>query len=89
MTLTIDNRPAGCLPFGKIRRKFAGAGIAFLEVDVTTNAAAAAFEDITEVLGFCQIFDKEDAEDHWSGLSPARIPWGVDLEVRIREGALA
>lgn len=87
MALTIYTRPAGCLPFGKIRRKSAGAGIAFLEVDVTTNAAAAAFEDITEELGFCQIFDTEDTEDHWSGLNPANINWVVD--VRIREGALA
>jgi glutaredoxin-like protein NrdH len=56
MTLTIYTRPAGCFGcFGctKAKQKFTDAGIAFTEVDVTTNQTV--FEYITEELGYSQV----------------------------------
>jgi glutaredoxin-like protein NrdH len=50
MTVTIYTKPAGCFGCTKTKQKFTDAGIAFTEVDVTTNPAA--FEYITEELGY-------------------------------------
>jgi glutaredoxin len=40
MTFTIYTKPAGCFGCTKTKQKFAEAGIAFQEVDVTANPAA-------------------------------------------------
>jgi glutaredoxin-like protein NrdH len=91
MTVTIYTKPAGCFGCTKTRQKFAEAGVAFTEVDVTTNEAA--FEYITEELGYSQVpvvvYDKDDTEDHWSGLNPDKIARVIGIEAGIREGALA
>ncbi|PVZ52342.1 glutaredoxin family protein [Arthrobacter sp. H-02-3] len=91
MTLTIYTKPAGCFGCAKTRQKFTDAGIAFTEVDVTTNQAA--FEYITEELGHSQapvvVYDRENSEDHWSGLNPAKIAKVIGIETRAREGAPA
>jgi hypothetical protein len=52
MTLTIYTKPAGCFGCNKTKQLFADAGISFREVDITTNAAA--FEYVTEELGYSQ-----------------------------------
>jgi glutaredoxin-like protein NrdH len=91
MTVTIYTKPAGCFGCTKTRQKFAEAGVAFTEVDVTANPAA--FEYITEELGYSQVpvvvYDKDDTEDHWSGLNPDKIARVIGIEAGIREGALA
>lgn len=69
MTLTIYTKPVGCLGCTKAKQKFAAAGIDFHEVDVTTNLAA--FEYITEELGYRQVpvvVNNSDDQDHWLGL---------------------
>ena len=90
MTLTIYTKPAGCFGCTKTKQKFTDAGIAFTEVDVTTNQAA--FEYITEELGYSQVpvvvYDKESSEDHWSGLNPAKIAQVIEIEAAVRQGAL-
>ena len=53
MTLTIYTKPSGCFGCAKTKQKFVEAGLAFHEVDVTTNQAA--FEYITEELGYSQV----------------------------------
>lgn len=53
MTVTIYTKPAGCFGCTKTKQKFTAAGVAFTEVDVTTNRAA--FEYITEELGYSQV----------------------------------
>jgi glutaredoxin-like protein NrdH len=91
MTVTIYTKPAGCFGCTKTRQKFAEAGVAFTEVDVTANAAA--FEYITEELGYSQapvvVYDKDGSEDHWSGLNPDKIARVIGIEAGTREGALA
>jgi glutaredoxin-like protein NrdH len=91
MTVTIYTKPTGCFGCTKTRQKFAEAGVAFTEVDVTTNAAA--FEYITEELGYSQapvvVYDKDGTEDHWSGLNSDKIARVIGIEAGIREGALA
>jgi glutaredoxin-like protein NrdH len=91
MTLTIYTKPAGCFGCTKTKQKFTDAGIAFTEVDVTTNPAA--FEYITDELGYSQVpvvvYDKESSEDHWSGLNPAKIAQVIGIEAGAREGALS
>lgn len=90
MTLTIYTKAAGCFGCAKTRQKFTDAGLAFVEVDVTTNPAA--FEYITEELGYSQVpvvvYGKESSEDHWSGLDPARIARVIGIETAVRQGAL-
>jgi glutaredoxin-like protein NrdH len=90
MTLTIYTKPAGCFGCTKTKQKFAEAGIDFHEVDVTTNQAA--FEYITEELGYSQVpvvvYDKESSEDHWSGLNPVKIARVIGIEAAVRQGAL-
>ena len=90
MTLTIYTKPSGCFGCTKTKQMFTAAGIAFTEVDVTTNQAA--FEYITEELGYSQVpvvvYDKENSEDHWSGLNPAKIAQVIEIEAAVREGAL-
>ena len=89
MTLTIYTKPAGCFGCTKTKQKFTDAGIAFTEVDVTTSQAA--FEYITEELGYSQVpvvvYDKESSEDHWSGLNPAKIARVIEIEAAVRQGA--
>ncbi len=91
MTLTIYTKPAGCFGCTKSKQKFTDAGIAFTEVDVTTNQAA--FEYITEELGYSQVpvvvYDLEGSEDHWSGLNPAKIARVIGIEAAAHEGALS
>ena len=90
MTLTVYTKPAGCFGCTKTKQKFAEAGIDFHEVDVTTNQAA--FEYITEELGYSQVpvvvYDKESSEDHWSGLNPVKIARVIGIEAAVRQGAL-
>jgi glutaredoxin-like protein NrdH len=82
MTLTIYTKPSGCFGCTKTKQKFAGAGLAFREVDITTNQAA--FEYITEELGYAQapvvVYDKDGTENHWSGLNPAKIEQVIAIE---------
>jgi glutaredoxin-like protein NrdH len=82
MTLTIYTKPAGCFGCAKTKQKFAEAGIAFHEVDITTNEGA--LEYITAELGYSQVpvvvYDKEGTENHWSGLNPARIDQIISIE---------
>jgi glutaredoxin-like protein NrdH len=58
---------------------------------VTTNQAA--FEYITEELGYSQVpvvvYDKENTEDHWSGLNPEKIARVIGIEAGTSEGARA
>ncbi len=91
MTLTIYAKPSGCFGCAKTKQKFVEAGLAFSEVDVTTSQAA--FEYITEELGYSQVpvvvYDKDGTENHWSGLDPARIAQVISIETaavgRVRE----
>lgn len=87
MTLTIYTKPAGCFGCAKTKQKFAEAGIAFHEVDVTSNTAA--FEYITEELGYSQVpvvvYDKDGTENHWSGLNPGGIEQIIAIESAVRE----
>lgn len=91
MTVTIYTKPAGCFGCTKTKQKFTDAGIAFTEVDVTTNRPA--FEYITEELGYSQVpvvvYDKDNTEDHWSGLNPDKIARVIGIEAGTREDALA
>jgi glutaredoxin-like protein NrdH len=91
MTLTIYTKATGCFGCAKTKQKFTDAGIAFHEVDVTTSPAA--FEYITEELGYSQVpvvvYDKEGSEDHWSGLNPVKIAQVISIEAGAREGALS
>ena len=89
MTLTIYTKPVGCFGCAKTKQKFAEAGLDFDEVDVTNNQAA--FEYITEELGYSQVpvvvYDRDGTENHWSGLNPAGIARVIAIEsaVRVRE----
>jgi glutaredoxin-like protein NrdH len=91
MTLTIYTKATGCFGCAKTKQKFTDAGIAFHEVDLTTSPAA--FEYITEELGYSQVpvvvYDKESSEDHWSGLNPDKIAQVIQIEASAREGALS
>lgn len=82
MTLTIYTKPAGCFGCTKTKQIFAAAGIDFHEVDVTSNPAA--FEYITEELGYSQVpvvvYDKDGTENHWSGLNPGGIEQIITIE---------
>jgi glutaredoxin-like protein NrdH len=82
MTLTIYTKPSGCFGCSKTKQKFVEAGLAFQEVDVTSNEAA--FEYITEELGYSQVpvvvYDRGGTENHWSGLDPARIAQIISIE---------
>jgi glutaredoxin-like protein NrdH len=82
MTLTIYTKPSGCFGCSKTKQKFVEAGLAFQEVDVTTNEAA--FEYITEELGYSQVpvvvYDRGGTENHWSGLDQARIAQIISIE---------
>ncbi len=82
MTLTIYTKPAGCFGCAKTKQKFAEAGLDFREVDITTNQAA--FEYITEELGYSQVpvvvYDRDGTENHWSGLNPAGIAQVIAIE---------
>lgn len=87
MTLTIYTKPAGCFGCTKTKQKFAEAGIDFHEVDVTSNPAA--FEYITEELGYAQVpvvvYDLDGTENHWSGLNPGGIEQIIAIESAVRE----
>jgi glutaredoxin-like protein NrdH len=91
MALTIYTKPAGCFGCAKTKQKFAEAGVPFREVDVTANWAA--FEYITEELGYSQVpavvYDKKSSEDRWSGLNPAKIARVIEIEAAAWQGALA
>lgn len=82
MTLTIYTKPAGCFGCAKTKQKFTEAGIAFHEVDITTNPAA--LEYVSEELGFTQVpavvYEREGSEDCWSGLNPAKIAQVIAIE---------
>jgi glutaredoxin-like protein NrdH len=88
MTLTIYTKPSGCFACTKTKQKFVEAGLAFREVDITTNAAA--LEYISEDLGYSQapvvVYDRDGSEDSWSGLNPGKIQQIIDIETR-QEGA--
>jgi glutaredoxin-like protein NrdH len=75
----------------KTRQKFTDTGLAFTEVDVTTNQAA--FEYVTEELRYSQVpvvvYDKESSEECWPGLNPVKIARVIGIESGAREGALA
>lgn len=87
MTLTIYTKPAGCFGCTKTKQKFSEAGVLFQEVDVTTNPAA--FEYITEELGYSQVpvvvYDKDGTENHWSGLNPGGIEQIIAIEASAHE----
>jgi glutaredoxin-like protein NrdH len=89
MTLTIYTKPSGCFGCTKTKQKFVEAGLPFREVDVTTNQAA--FEYITEELGYSQVpvvvYDRDGTENHWSGLNPGKIQHSIDIEKIRQEGA--
>ena len=89
MTLTIYTKPSGCFGCTKTKQKFVEAGLPFREVDVTTNQAA--FEYITEELGYSQVpvvvYDRDGTENHWSGLNPGKIQHTIDIEKTRQEGA--
>jgi glutaredoxin-like protein NrdH len=88
MTVTIYTKPSGCFGCAKTKQKFVEAGLAFSEVDVTSSQAA--FEYITEELGYSQVpvvvYDRDGTENHWSGLNPAKIDQIIAIETR-QEGA--
>jgi glutaredoxin-like protein NrdH len=90
MTLTIYAKPSGCFGCTKTKQKFAEAGLAFQEVDVTSDQDA--FEYITEALGFAQvpvvIHTKDDGtESLWSGLNPVKIDQVIAIEKTRHQGA--
>lgn len=89
MALIIYSKPTGCFGCTKTKQKFSDAGLAFREVDVTTNQAA--FEYITEELGHSGvpvvIYDKDGSENHWSGLDPVRIDQVIAIETGAGECA--
>ena len=82
MTVTIYTKPSGCFGCDKTKQKFTEAGLSFHEVDVTTNQAA--FEYITEELGYSQVpvvvYDKDGSENIWSGLNPVKIEQITQIE---------
>lgn len=88
MSLTIYTKPAGCFGCAKTKQKFTQAGLSFHEVDIT--ASPAAFEYITEELGYSQVpvvvYDRDGSENHWSGLDPVRIEQVIAIETAGREG---
>ncbi|WP_024476411.1 glutaredoxin family protein [Arthrobacter sp. CAL618] len=81
MTLTIYTKPQGCFGCTKTKELFAKAGIAFTEVDITTNDQA--LEYISEELGYSQapvvVYEKDGSEDHWSGLNPSKVQHVIEL----------
>jgi glutaredoxin-like protein NrdH len=89
MTLTIYTKPSGCFGCTKTKQKFAEAGVAFREVDITTNQAAFAY--IAEELGYTQVpvvvYEKDGTENHWSGLNPVKIDQIIAIEKTMQEGA--
>jgi glutaredoxin-like protein NrdH len=82
MTLTIFTKPQGCFGCAKTKDLFTAAGVAFVEVDITTNDQA--LEYISEDLGYAQVpvvvYDKDGTEDHWSGLNPTKINQVIALD---------
>jgi glutaredoxin-like protein NrdH len=91
MTLTLYTKPVGCFGCAKTKQKFTDAGVPFHEVDVTANRAA--FEYISEELGYSQVpvvvYDRGGSENHWSGLNPDKIARVIGIEAGAKEGALA
>jgi glutaredoxin-like protein NrdH len=89
MTLTIYTKPSGCFGCTKTKQKFAEAGVAFREVDITTNQGAFAY--IAEELGYTQVpvvvYEKDGTENHWSGLNPVKIDQIIAIEKTMQEGA--
>lgn len=81
MQLTIYTKPAGCFQCSKTKDLFAAQGVPFLEVDITTNAAA--LEYVTAELGYAQapvvLFTNGSTVTHWSGLDPNRITDTITL----------
>ena len=71
----IYSKPVGCFGCTKTKALFERAGVPFVEVDITVNAAA--LEYITEELGYAQapvvIYECEGSINHWSGLDPVQI----------------
>ncbi|MFB0839980.1 glutaredoxin family protein [Arthrobacter sp. E44] len=86
MTVTIYIKPSGCFGCNKTKQKFVEAGLSVHEVDVTTNQAA--FEYITEELGYSQVpvvvYEREGSENHWSGLNPGKIDQVIAIETQNR-----
>lgn len=86
MTVTIYTKPSGCFGYNKTKQKFVEAGLFFQEVDVTTNQAA--FEYITEELGYSQVpvvvYEREGSENRWSGLNPTKIDQIIAIETQNR-----
>ncbi|MBT2523235.1 glutaredoxin family protein [Arthrobacter sp. ISL-28] len=89
MTLTIYTKPSGCFGCTKTKQKFVEAGLPFREVDITANQAA--FEYITEELGYSQVpvvvYEKDGTENHWSGLDPVKIAQIIAIERPRQEDA--
>lgn len=81
MTLTLYTKPS-CFGCTKTKELFTRAGIPFSEVDITANEAA--FEYITEELGYSQapvvVYEKDGSEDHWSGLNPVKVSHVIAIE---------
>lgn len=73
--LTIYTKPAGCFQCSKTKDLFAAQGVPFLEVDITTSAAA--LEYVTAELGYAQapvvLLTHGPTVTHWSGLNPNKI----------------
>lgn len=86
MTVTIYTKPSGCFGCNKTKHLFTEAGLLFHEVDITTNEAA--FQYITEELGYSQVpvvvYDKDGSENHWSGLIKDRIDQVIAIETQNR-----
>lgn len=79
--LIIYTKPAGCFQCSKTKDLFAAQGVPFLEVDITTNAAA--LEYVTAELGYTQapvvLFAHGSTVTHWSGLDPSKIADAIAL----------
>ena len=77
----IYSKPTGCYGCKKTKDLFKKAGVPFLEVDITTNAAALAY--ITDELRYAQApvvtFERDGTINHWSGLDPVQIAQTVTL----------
>ncbi len=77
----IYSKPSGCFGCTKTKALFEKAGVPFIEVDITVNAAA--LEYISEELGYVQApvvtYEQDGSINHWSGLDPVRIAQTVAL----------
>ena len=72
--VTVYTTGPSCVKCTMTKRMLDGAGIPFVEVDVTLNENAAAHAYITDELGYTEApVVVVDDEDHWSGFRPDKI----------------